>query len=190
MRNKAAREAIKAKKSLKLQELRQKALEEERKPLSAAIKQTVIGHSDIRRHHHHLLPCHAPWSGVVNTRLKSNEKPPVSSQFCKFIGIADAPITSSANLVSNFVKLYNRQNPGMGKGDDFVEHGRNYWDQRDVQGALQLIGTSTLREFRYFLCFSWSHVRGIRYRVRTCRFSVTVIVALTLHMSYAFLMVL
>ncbi|KAJ4841758.1 hypothetical protein Tsubulata_035719 [Turnera subulata] len=58
-------------------------------------------------------PAYACLGSVVNAQLKANQTPPSTSQLGKFLGIRDPPRSDVSKLISKFIKLHNRQNPGM-----------------------------------------------------------------------------
>uniref|UniRef100_A0A2P2IYJ1 Uncharacterized protein LOC105130257 n=1 Tax=Rhizophora mucronata TaxID=61149 RepID=A0A2P2IYJ1_RHIMU len=61
---------------------------------------------------------YAPKGSVVNAQIRAKETPPCSSNLGKFLGIPPPPRSDFSKLISKFVKLNNRQNPGMKK--DFL----------------------------------------------------------------------
>ncbi|CAN0840471.1 hypothetical protein LINGRAHAP2_LOCUS2832 [Linum grandiflorum] len=60
-------------------------------------------------------PAYASKGSVVNSQIKAKIIPPSSSQLGKFLGIPEPARSDLTKLISRFIKLNNRQNPGMKK---------------------------------------------------------------------------
>ncbi|OAY39388.1 uncharacterized protein LOC110624415 [Manihot esculenta] len=92
-----------------------------RKAVSSAAKGSLAGSHHSRRPQRVSLPPYASHGSVVNAQLKSKVTPPTSSQLGKFLGFVDPPRSEISKVISKFIKLHIRQNPGMKKNRNFEE---------------------------------------------------------------------
>eukprot|EP00258_Populus_trichocarpa_P041717 XP_024457736.1 uncharacterized protein LOC112327638 [Populus trichocarpa] len=71
---------------------------------SRSLKKAVVKH-----------PAYASWGSVVNAQVKAKLTPSSKCNLGKFLGIRDPPASDISQLITRFIKLNNRQNPGMKK---------------------------------------------------------------------------
>ncbi|KAJ9159304.1 hypothetical protein P3X46_024819 [Hevea brasiliensis] len=92
------------------------------KAVSSAAKAAVAGHPHRSRRPQSVhLPPYASHGSVVNAQMKSKVTPSSSSQLGKFLGFVDPPRSEISKIISRFIKLHMRQNPGLKKNRNFEE---------------------------------------------------------------------
>ncbi|KAF2320712.1 hypothetical protein GH714_030262 [Hevea brasiliensis] len=92
------------------------------KAVSSAAKAAVAGHPHRSRRPQSVhLPPYSSHGSVVNAQMKSKVTPSSSSQLGKFLGFVDPPRSEISKIISRFIKLHMRQNPGLKKNRNFEE---------------------------------------------------------------------
>ncbi|KAK6251603.1 hypothetical protein SCA6_005608 [Theobroma cacao] len=75
---------------------------------------------------------------ILKGKMKVKGVPSASSQLGKYLGIPEPPRADTSKLISTFIKINNRQGPGMKKDGHCMEKVKALLDGKDRVGTPEI----------------------------------------------------